>query len=186
MLPYSGCSAFYCMTSLVFVPLKFGYWLFLKFARAPGLSGGRGEMAMAVASSARLAFFRGEVCASTLYTRCCPFVPCTATVHRAPGHHRWGVSETTLPVKTQGRTLDCPLNFRPPRIVAGWLLSVRRLAPGGQSPRYRRRNRTHCGLGGQGSLLQEWSAPLNGAVLGVRRHSKASDAMLEHCRDPLA
>ena len=59
----SGCSAFYCMASLVFVPLKFGYWLSLKFASAPGLSGGRGEMAMAVASSARLAFLRGAVCA---------------------------------------------------------------------------------------------------------------------------
>ena len=34
-------------------------------------------MAMAVASSARLAFLRGAVCASALYTRCCPFVPCT-------------------------------------------------------------------------------------------------------------
>ena len=30
-----------------------------------------------------------------------------------------GVSETILPVKTQGRTLDCSFNFRPPRIVAG-------------------------------------------------------------------
>ena len=73
---YSGCSAFYCMTSLVFVPLKFGYWLFLNFASAPGLSGGRGEMAMAVASSARLAFLRGAVCASTLYIRCCPLDMC--------------------------------------------------------------------------------------------------------------
>ena len=79
---YSGCSAFYFMTSLVFVPLKFGYWLFLNFACALGLSGGRGEMAMAVASSARLAFLRGAVCA------CCAlrqmlslFGPCTAMVH---------------------------------------------------------------------------------------------------------
>ena len=61
--------------------LKFGYWLSLKFARPPGPFGGRGEMAMAVASSARLAFFRGAVCASTPCTRCGPFVPCTATVH---------------------------------------------------------------------------------------------------------
>ena len=98
----------------------FGYWDTLNFGSAIGLSGGRGEMAMAVASSARLAFLRGAVCASTLYIRCCPFVPCTATVHRAPGHNRWGVSETTLPVKTQGRTLDCSFNSRPPRIVAGW------------------------------------------------------------------
>ena len=71
----SGCSASYCMTSLVFVPLMFGYWLFLKFAIAPGLSGGRGEMAMAVASSARLAFLRGAVCACcTLRQTLSPFL----------------------------------------------------------------------------------------------------------------
>ena len=35
------------------------------------------------------------------------------------------MSETTLPVKTQGRTLDCPFNFRPPRIVAVWFLMCR-------------------------------------------------------------
>ena len=98
-----------------------------------------------------------------------------------PGHNRWGVSETTLPAKTQGRTLDCPFNFLPLRFVVSSVL--RRC---GQSPRYRRRTGTHCGFGGHGSLLQEWSAPLNGAVLGVRRHSKASDAMLEHRWDPLA
>ena len=49
---------------------------------------------------------------------------CAATVQRAPGHNRWGVSETTLPAKTQGRTLDCPFNFPPPR-VAGWLFMCR-------------------------------------------------------------
>ena len=32
-------------------------------------------MAMAVASSARLAFLRGAVCASTPYNRCCHLVP---------------------------------------------------------------------------------------------------------------
>ena len=37
------------------------------------LSGGRGEMAMAVASSARLAFLRGAVCACCTL-RCCPFL----------------------------------------------------------------------------------------------------------------
>ena len=39
--------------------------------------------------------------------------------------------------------------------------------------------RTSCDSGGHESWLQEWSTPLNGAV-GHRRHSKASDAMLEH------
>ena len=56
--------------------IEFVYWLFLNFASAPGLSGGRGEMAMAVASSARLAFLRGAVCACcTPYTRRFPLVP---------------------------------------------------------------------------------------------------------------
>ena len=36
-----------------------------------------------------------------------PLRPCTAAVHRAPGHNRWGVVETPLPAKTQERTLDC-------------------------------------------------------------------------------
>ena len=39
------------------------------------LRGSRGD-GNAVASSARLAFLRGAVCASTLYTRCCPFGIC--------------------------------------------------------------------------------------------------------------
>ena len=29
-----------------------------------------------------------------------PFGPCTDAVHGAPGHNRWGVVETPLPVKT--------------------------------------------------------------------------------------
>ena len=36
------------------------------------------------------------------------------------------VSETTLPAKTQGRTLDCPF---PPRIVAGWFFILCRRDP---------------------------------------------------------
>ena len=39
--------------------------------------GGRGEMAMAVASSARLAFLRGAICAFTPYIRCCHFDICS-------------------------------------------------------------------------------------------------------------
>ena len=72
----SGCSMLYCMASLVFVPFKFGYWDTVNFASAPGLSGGRGEMAMAVASSARLAYLRGAVCAFSLYIRYCLFGIC--------------------------------------------------------------------------------------------------------------
>ena len=60
---------------------------------------------MAVASSARLALLLRSTPDAV------PFCPCTAMVH----------------VKTQGRTLNCPFNFLPPRFVAGWLLSVQTL-----------------------------------------------------------
>ena len=46
----------------------------------------------------------------TQYTSCCPFGPCTGAVHGAPGHNRWEVVETPLPVKTQGRTMNCFFN----------------------------------------------------------------------------
>ena len=39
------------------VLIEFVFWALLMFAMAPGLSGGRGEMAMAVASPARLVLF---------------------------------------------------------------------------------------------------------------------------------
>ena len=35
------------------------------------------------------------------------FVPCAVTVHQAPGHNRWGVAETPLPAKSQGRNMGC-------------------------------------------------------------------------------
>ena len=104
----------------------------------------------------------------TQCTRCCPFGPCTAAVHEAPSHNRWGVVETILPAKTQGRTLDCRFNFLPPLFVAvcGFQVSLRKVQQGPTvTPIV-----TSPGL-------QEWSTPLNGAVLGVQRHSKASDAM---------
>ena len=86
---FAGIPAFMLcdVTLRVLVFFKFGYWDTLKFASAPGLSGGRGEMAMAIASFARLAFLRGAVCAATLYIRCCHFDfcsligPCTEMVH---------------------------------------------------------------------------------------------------------
>ena len=46
-----------CVSGLVRVFLEYALIILWSFAKAPGLSGGRGEMAMAVASSARLAFF---------------------------------------------------------------------------------------------------------------------------------
>ena len=70
-----GPASTYCSFRLWFcslrvqVFLEFAFWDTLKFASAPGLSGGRGEMAMAVASSARFAFFA----CCTPYTRRFPF-----------------------------------------------------------------------------------------------------------------
>ena len=72
----------------------------------------------------RWGLMAGSAACCTTYIRHFPFGCCAATVQRAPSHNRLGVSETTLPAKTQGRTLDCPFNFPPPR-VAGWLLMCR-------------------------------------------------------------
>ena len=80
----------------------------------------------------------------------------------------------------KGGPWTVPLTFCHHVSLQGGFLVSGVLRRGGQSPRYRRRNRTRCGFGGHGSLLQEWSAPLNGAVLGVRRLSKAT--LLEHQR----
>ena len=122
---------------------------------------------MAVAAPPRCSF-------PTTYNRCCPFGPCTDAVHGAPGHNRWGVVETPLPVKTQGETMNCYFNL-PPQVLLQCGFEVSGvLRRGGQSPRYRRRNRTAV------------TSVVTGPVLGVRRHSKASDAMLEHRRVPLA
>ena len=53
--------------------------------------------------------------------------PCTGAVHGAPGHNRWGVVETPLPVKTQGGTMNCYFNlFNFPHqvLLSVWVLSV--------------------------------------------------------------
>ena len=112
----------------------------------------------------------------TPYNRYCPFGPCAVSVDGAPCHNRWGVVETSLPVKTQGRTMGCAITLTTRYCCRVWFSSV--VA--------RRAARTRCDFGGHESWLRGWSAPLNGAVLGVRRHSKASDAMLEHRQVPLA
>ena len=44
-------------------------------------------------------------------------VPCTAAVHGAADHNRWGVAETLLPAKTQGRNMDRSFS------VAGYVAS---------------------------------------------------------------
>ena len=53
----------------------------------------------------------GHAACCTQYTRCCPFGPCTGAVHGAPGHNRGGVTETPLPVRTQGETMNCCSNL---------------------------------------------------------------------------
>ena len=61
--------------------LEFVCWDTLKFASAPGLFGGRGEMAMAVASSARLAFLRGaSLRLYAVHQMLSLFGPCTVMV----------------------------------------------------------------------------------------------------------
>ena len=45
------------------------------------------------------------------YIRCFPFFcPCKVPVHGAAGHNRWGVAETPLLAKTQGRNMDRSLS----------------------------------------------------------------------------
>ena len=88
---------------LVQVFIEFALWDTLKFACAPGLSGGRGEMAMAVASSARLAFF--VVRSAPVVCRTPDAFPFWSLYSDGPLSSRpqpLGVSETSLPVKTQG------------------------------------------------------------------------------------
>ena len=50
--------------------------------------------------------------------------PCIDAVHGAPGHNRWGVVETPLPAKSQGRTVDCLLTSCHHVLLRGGLLSV--------------------------------------------------------------
>ena len=75
ILGYTPCWLLPCVLVVRTSSCTYLAALFLKFASAPGLSGGRGEVAMAVASSARLAFLRGEVYACcTPYARRFPFL----------------------------------------------------------------------------------------------------------------
>ena len=95
---------------------EFAYWLLPDFANAPGPCWDRGEMAMAIA---RL------FCPLLLSTSDTAFFPLYSfAVLGAAGHNRWGVAETPLPVKTQGRNLDRGLTFKPTPCV-GCLLSPR-------------------------------------------------------------
>ena len=46
-----------------------------------------------------------DVCHTSDVVSVCPVQSCI--VEGAPGHNRWGVAETPLPAKSQGRTGDC-------------------------------------------------------------------------------
>ena len=74
----------------------------LEVCKGPwSLRGSRGY-----ATHGYMGLMAGHAACCTQYTSCCPFGPCTDAVHGAPGHNRWGVVETPLPVKTQGGTMN--------------------------------------------------------------------------------
>ena len=113
--------------AVVHVFLKYVLLLSLSLAKAPGLSGGRGEMALAVASFARPALFRGAVCAFAAVHQTWSLGPCTVTVSGAASHNRGRVAETPLLAMTQSRTADCTLTSRERELVSASL--VARLRP---------------------------------------------------------
>ena len=92
--------------------LELAYWDALNYSRAPDLSGGRGGMAWRSLRSLALPSFYAVYQILSLSS-----VPVKFPVHGAAGHNRWGVVETPLPVKTQGRNMD-----RSFKHVAGCLL----------------------------------------------------------------
>ena len=79
----------------------------LTFGSTIGPSRDRGEMAMAGLSL--LPLFRAQ------HVRCCSF-------YGAPGHNRWGVAETPLPAKSQGRNMDCLFTLLSPSAVVRCIL----------------------------------------------------------------
>ena len=110
----------YDVTIRVFVFFKFVYRDTLKIASAPGPFGGRGEMAMAVASSARLAFlsWRGlRLYAVQQMLSLCSLYSNSPLSSRPQPLGRVG---DDTPCEDTREDLDCSFNSRPPRIVAGW------------------------------------------------------------------
>ena len=86
--------------------LEFFYWHMLNYAKAPGPSEDRGEMAMAIARlpCALYAVSTSDGVLSPMYSFAVP---------GAAGHNRWGAAERQLLAKTQGRNLDRVLTFKP-------------------------------------------------------------------------
>ena len=103
VLPYwsPGITALHRMTVRVFVFIDFVYWLTLTFTKAPGPSGDRGRWP-----------WRALRWCAPRWPGCTSFSsgPCTVRGPGAAGHNRWGVAETPLPVKTQGRTRAAAFN----------------------------------------------------------------------------
>ena len=104
----------------VFALLAVAYWLFSKFARAPDPARGRGDMP-------HTAFGVGGLVCSLLYAvhEMLFLGPCTDAVHGAPDHNRWGVTETPVPAKSQGRNVDRSFKSPAPRTVAECSLMCR-------------------------------------------------------------
>ena len=73
----------------------------LNYTKAPGPSGDRGEWP-----------WRALRWCAPRWPGCTSFSsgPCTVRGPGAAGHNRWGVAETPLPVKTQGRTRAAAFN----------------------------------------------------------------------------
>ena len=97
------------------IPRVHGHWDTLKFASAPGLSGGsRGDTPQwrSLMASARLAFLRGAVCACQYAVhQTLSLGPCTAMVNfELPATTVGEVAETPPLARTQGRTVDCSFN----------------------------------------------------------------------------
>ena len=124
-----GCSPEQCVfpllwvyLSIVFCGIGLLFWCYVVASavtgtRIPGVRGqGRPEVckgpwslrgSRGYAPHGYMGLMAGHAACCTQYTRCCPFGPCTGAIHGAPGHNRWGVVETPLPVKTQGGTMNC-------------------------------------------------------------------------------
>ena len=101
------------MTLRVHVFLDFAYCLILNFGSAPDPFGGRGRwpwlrlLVVHVPSCWTAQSKRTYVVHQTL-SLCVPVQVCI--VEGAPSHNRWGVAETPLPAKSQGRTGDYTFN----------------------------------------------------------------------------
>ena len=97
----------------VHVFLDFACCLVLKFGSAPDPFGGRGgwpwlRLLVVHVPSCWTAQSKRTYAVHQTLSLCVPVQVCI--VEGAPGHNRWGVAETPLPAKSQGRTGDYTFN----------------------------------------------------------------------------